>query len=85
MSLYCWIATAICIAGTAINVKRINWCFVLWAAGETMWICYDLAVRNHSRAILDAVGLALAVWGAWENLIKPKINMKKENDDDKHQ
>ena len=44
-----------------------------------MWICYDLAVANYSRAILDAVGFALAVWGAWENLIKPKINMKKEN------
>lgn len=76
MTAYCWIATAICIAGTVINVKRINWCFVLWAAGETMWICYDLKVRNHSRAILDAVGFALAVWGAWENLIKLKMKTK---------
>ena len=73
MTSYCWIATAICIVGTVINVKRINWCFVLWAVGETMWICYDLRVANHSRAILDAVGLALAAWGAWENLIKPKM------------
>jgi hypothetical protein len=79
VNAYCWAATAICIAGTIINVKRINWCFVLWAVGETMWICYDLQVRNHSRAILDAVGLALAVLGAWVNLIKPKITNKKEN------
>jgi hypothetical protein len=79
VNAYCWVATAICIAGTIINVKRINWCFVLWAVGETMWICYDLKVRNHSRAILDAVGLALAVLGAWVNLIEPKIANKKEN------
>ena len=77
MSAYCWTATAICIAGTVINVKRVNWCFVLWAAGETMWICYDLGVKNVPRSILDAVGLALAVWGAWENLIKPKIRSAK--------
>ena len=69
MNAYCWIATAICLAGTCINVKRIDLCFVLWAVGETMWLCWDLDAGTASRAILDAVGLALAVWGAWENLI----------------
>ena len=77
------LATAICLTGTAVNVKRVDWCFVLWAAGETMWLCYDLAaVVNSSRAILDAVGLALAVWGAWEHLIKP-MGKEAGNDTDK--
>ena len=76
MSPYCWTATLVCITGTVINVKRVNWCFVLWAIGETMWLAYDIRVGNPSRAILDAVGLALALWGAWENLMKTK----KENE-----
>lgn len=70
MGLYFWTATAICLTGTVINVKRINWCFVCWAVGEVMWLAYDMRTGNSARAVLDAVGLALAVWGAWENLIR---------------
>ena len=79
MTAYCWIATAICLAGTAINVKRINWCFLFWIVGEIMWVAYDVRQALASRTILDLVGLALAAWGAWENLIKPKMKLKKEN------
>ena len=37
-----------------------------------MWFIYDIQSGMVARAILDAVGLALAIWGAWENLIKTK-------------
>lgn len=70
MSFYFWTATVVCLAGTVINVKRVNWCFVLWAVGETMWLCHDIGAEAYARAVLDFVGLALAVWGAWENLIR---------------
>ena len=79
MSAYCWIATAICLAGTVINVKRVNWCFLFWIVGEIMWVAFDVRQSLMSRTILDLVGLALAVWGAWENLVKPKLKAKKEN------
>ena len=72
MTTYCWIATLICLTGTAINVKRINHCFVFWTIGEIMWIIYDLGQALWSRTILDAVGLVMAVWGIYENLYKKK-------------
>ena len=82
MNAYCWIAAVICLAGTVINVRRVNWCFVIWAVGEAMWLAWDLKAGMVSRAILDAVGLALAVWGAWVNLIRKQKqpHTKKEND-----
>lgn len=35
-----------------------------------MWVIYDVGQNLWSRTILDLLGLALAVWGAYENLIK---------------
>lgn len=72
MNAFCWAATLVCLAGSLINVKRINWCFLFWIVGELMWIAYDLGQHLLSRTLLDAVGLAFAVWGAWENLIVKK-------------
>lgn len=62
----CWLATAICLAGTVLNVKKIRLCFVLWAAGNIAWLAIDVHNRLYSRALLDLVQLALAVWGAVE-------------------
>ena len=70
MSVFCWIATIICLTGTVINVKRINYCFYFWMIGEIMWLSYDLRQYMVSRAILDFVGLVLAVWGIKENCLK---------------
>lgn len=71
MTVYCWIATIICITGTIINVKRINLCFLLWVVGDIMWVIYDVGQTLWSRTMLDLLGLGLAVWGAYENLYKP--------------
>ena len=72
MNAYCWIATAICITGTVVNVKRINVCFVFWFVGEIMWLAFDIRQSLTSRAILDSIGIVLAAWGIWENIVKPK-------------
>lgn len=77
VNAYCWIATAICLAGTTINVYRVNWCFAFWIVGEIMWVAFDVRQALMSRTILDLVGLALAAWGAWVNLVKPKIKTEK--------
>ena len=67
MNLYCWMATVICMIGTAINVKRGDMCFGFWIVGEIMWTLYDIRNRLFSRTILDLIGLVFAVWGAAEN------------------
>lgn len=71
--MYCWIATLICITGTVINIKRINWCFYLWAIGETMWVIYDLSQGLWSRTFLDLLGLTLALVGIYVNCIKKGV------------
>ncbi|MGN0880103.1 MAG: hypothetical protein ACI4WT_11730 [Oligosphaeraceae bacterium] len=58
--------TAVCLAGTALNVRKVRWCFHLWALGNIAWLVIDLGGRQHSRAFLDLVQLALALWGAVE-------------------
>ena len=70
MTVYCWVATIICITGTVINIKRINWCFYLWAVGEVMWVIYDLSQNLWSRTMLDLLGLVLALIGIYVNCIK---------------
>ena len=61
-----WLVTAICLAGTVLNVKKVRWCFHLWAIGNIAWLAIDLSNRLYSRAFLDLVQLALAIWGAVE-------------------
>ena len=73
MSLYCWIATLICLTGTIINIKRNNWCFEFWVVGEILWVAFDIGQGLWSRTILDLLGLALAVVGIYENQIKKRI------------
>lgn len=70
MTAYCWAATLICITGTVINIRRINWCFIFWAIGEVMWVIYDLSQNLWSRTMLDLLGLVLALAGIYVNIIK---------------
>ena len=40
---------------------------VLWAVGNEAWLGFDVASGLFSRAVLDTVHLAFAIWGifAW--------------------
>ena len=62
-----WIVTAACLVGTALNVKKIKYCFHIWAVANLLWLAYDLYTGLYSRAVLDAVQFVMAVWGifAW--------------------
>jgi len=61
-----WIMTAVCLAGTVLNVKKKRLCFALWAIGNIAWLVYDAASGLYSRALLDAVQLIFAIWGYFE-------------------
>lgn len=63
---YTWITTAICLTGTILNVKKLKACFYLWTAGNIAWLVWDVSQGLWSRAVLDTVQLALAVWGIYE-------------------
>lgn len=73
MNTFCWIATVICIVGTIVNIKRINWCFYCWLVGEIMWLAFDLSSEYNHRAILDAIGVVLAIIGIYINCIKKGV------------
>lgn len=66
MQIISWITTAICLSGTILNVKKMNFCFYLWLLGNILWLCIDIYNGLWSRAVLDIVQGALAVWGIIE-------------------
>jgi len=65
-ALFTWCVTAVCLLGTVLNVKTRTECFYLWTVGNIAWMGYDLRCGLYSRAVLDLVQLALAVWGIVE-------------------
>ena len=66
--IYGWIVTLICLVGTILNVKKIQFCFILWTIGNLLWLILDMYNRVYSRSLLDIIQLILAVWGyiAWK-------------------
>ena len=67
MAAFTWIITFISLAGTVLNVRKNILCFYLWSVGNIAWLTYDIASGLYSRAVLDVVHLAFAIWGifAW--------------------
>jgi len=64
---FTWVITVVSLTGTALNVKKHIACFYLWTAGNIAWLSFDLWMGLYSRAMLDLVQLAFAIWGiiAW--------------------
>lgn len=65
-NLFTWIATVVALIGTILNCKKIKWCFYLWTATNIMWLVWDIKNGTISRAVLDFVQLALAIYGIYE-------------------
>ncbi len=63
---FTWCITVLSLAGTVLNVRRNIWCFYLWTVGNSAWLAFDLWLGLYSRATLDAVQLAFAIWGIAE-------------------
>ena len=62
-----WHFTAVSLAGTVLHVRKNILCFYLWSIGNLAWLGFDVASGLYSRAVLDIVHLAFAIWGifAW--------------------
>ena len=48
--LFGWLVTALCLAGTILNVKQSIWCFRLWMLGNLAWL-----------AVVGVIASAMAV------------------------
>lgn len=66
LALVTWAITLVCLAGTVLNVKKNVACFYLWTVGNVAWLVFDAWNGLYSRASLDAVQLAFAIWGIVE-------------------
>ena len=61
-----WLITAVCLAGTMLNCRKKIACFYFWIIGNILWLLFDINSGLYSRAALDTVQLALAVYGIYE-------------------
>lgn len=66
IAAFTWSVTALCLAGTVLNVKKRRECFFLWIVGNIAWLAFDAWSGLYSRAVLDLVQLILAIWGVVE-------------------
>lgn len=66
MQIISWITTVLCLTGTILNVKKLKCCFWIWIIGNILWLCIDIYNGLWSRAVLDIVQGALALWGIIE-------------------
>ena len=67
IAAFTWTITVLSLTGTILNVRKNILCFYLWSVGNIAWLAFDLWSHLYSRAVLDAVQLAFAIWGivAW--------------------
>jgi len=66
IAAFTWVITVLSLTGTVLNVRKNILCFYLWAVGNIAWLAFDLWSELYSRAVLDAVQLAFAIWGIVE-------------------
>jgi len=68
-AVFTWATTILSLAGTVLNVKKLRACFFVWVIANILWLVYDISQALYSRALLDIVQTAFAVWGIieWRN------------------
>lgn len=60
---FSWVVTVASLVGTVLNVKKNPLCFWIWSVSNLAWLCYDVWLGLYSRAMLDSVHFAFALWG----------------------
>lgn len=65
-TLFTWATTILSLTGTVLNVKKIRACFYIWVVANLLWLAWDISQGLWSRALLDVVQTAFAVWGIIE-------------------
>ena len=60
------ILTALSILGSYLNAKKLSICFVVWSFCNIGWGIIDIISGNYPRAVLDAVQLAISIYGLYK-------------------
>jgi len=62
-----WLVAIASLTATALNVRRVRACFVIWSVTNTAWAAYDFAHGLPAQGCLMCAYAAMAVWGwfAW--------------------
>ena len=63
IKIFSYVLAAVSITGTILNVKKIKYCFYIWAFTNTAWIVYDVYMHTWGRVPVDVINLIIAVWG----------------------
>lgn len=61
-----YIATFLSLLGNVFIVRKSKWGFVIWTAGNIVWIWVDIHIGLHSQIVMMAVYSALNIWGLIE-------------------
>ncbi len=78
IDLLIWLNTAVAIAGTFLNAKRIRFGFVLWMITNLVFVVNNLYIKSYPQAALFSVyfGLALFGWINWGKETKKALESK---------
>jgi len=62
-----WLVACVSLFATVLNIRRVRWCFAIWAVTNTAWAFYDFTHDLPAQGTLMCAYAALAVWGfvAW--------------------
>ena len=58
-----WLAFAVSLIGSYLNIKKIHWCFVLWFLANIFWVVSDIMASLYAQAALNFVFAVVSVWG----------------------
>lgn len=61
-----WILTAISIAGTWLNAKKLRCCFYIWLACNGGWLAWDIVNMIYARALLDIIQSVFCIYGLFK-------------------
>ena len=62
------ILTVLSLTGVILNIKKVRFCFYIWAVTNASWCVVDLYYGVYMQSLLMAVYFGLAIWGicAWK-------------------
>jgi len=58
-----WIITVASIVATIANIKKLRWCFYVWAVTNFAWMLINFQIKLYSASVLFLVYFVLAIWG----------------------
>jgi nicotinamide riboside transporter PnuC len=61
-----YIATILSLLGNVFIVRKSKWGFIVWTAGNLVWIYVDISIGLYSQIVMMATYSALNIWGLIE-------------------